>query len=71
MQDRSGERTTEVQLKKEENMRKYAALYNSEDSSWSLIYKDDTEEAWYIFLRDAGNGETATLLADAMNNRHR
>lgn len=71
MQEPYEEKTTEVKSTKEETMRKYAALYNSEDSSWSLIYKDDTEEAWYIFLRDAGNGETATLLADAMNNRHR
>lgn len=48
-------------------MRRFAALYNSNTNTWSVIFKDDGEEEWYIECPDASTQETARHIADALN----
>lgn len=63
--------------------RTYSALFKSSkpdsngyirsrhDGEWSVIYKDDDDDCWYVELEDAENIETAHKIAEALNLRER
>jgi len=55
---------------KEVTMRKYAAMYNADEEVWSIIFKDESEDVWFVFLSNAGDQETAKQIASAMSKRH-
>lgn len=67
--------------------RHYSALFNAKrpvdntidpyikparpDGTWSIIYKEDDEDIWYVELADAEDEETARRIADGLNLRER